>query len=93
LVKGRFGGLLIVASVLLGTMGAGSVVASFFILASPGPHSLALATALSGLVVFVVALGLMAWARHVGPAAAQVLLAVHMGRVRGVRHLQRRGPR
>ena len=64
LVKGSFAGLLTIASLILGLEGAGSVVASVFIFASPEPHQSALASAVSEIIVFAAGMALMVWARH-----------------------------
>ena len=78
LVKGGFAALLMIGSVVFGIFGAGAVVGSCFMIASPAPHPAALVTAASGLAVFAGALGLMAWARHVSPVSTQVDLWIRM---------------
>jgi len=78
LVKQSFAGLLMIVSVVLGLLGAWAVVGSLFMFASPAPSSHALVTAAVGLVVFVGALGSMAWARHLSAVPNQVDLETRM---------------
>jgi uncharacterized membrane protein len=78
LVKQSFAGLLMIVSVVLGLLGAGAVVGSLFMFASPAPFPLALVTAVVGLAVFAGALGLMAWARHLSAVPNQVGMQTRM---------------